>query len=237
MDIARKIERSHCTDKIDYSKIYCRNNSDKLVAISDTKTILVEPIWLRDDDVEGSFYRKYRLAHPSYQSIYLRLELWKRLQVASAKLPNNRKLIVRAGHRPVDVQNQVLNAVMEDYKIQHTEASSEEALNHARIYVSDPSIKLPPHCCGSAIDVDVLDVSKQSLVDFGTPVNEDSDVSHIYSPKITKVQAKNRHILLKSMLEAGFASYYAEWWHFSYGDQIWAWFYGHNSCLYGVVSA
>jgi D-alanyl-D-alanine dipeptidase len=32
---------------------------------------------------------------------------------------------------------------------------------------------------------------------------------------------------------AGFAQHPNEWWHFSHGDQLWAWRLGHPSAHYG----
>jgi D-alanyl-D-alanine dipeptidase len=124
---------------------------------------------------------------------------------------------------------------MNDYRKYHPKASEGEVLTHARMYVSDPAIKVPPHCCGAAVDIDLLDISTNQLVDFGSPVNEDAEISHLHYGGITKNQKENRQYLLSTMLKAGFSSYYAEWWHYSYGDQIWAWFYGRDMCLYDIV--
>jgi D-alanyl-D-alanine dipeptidase len=35
------------------------------------------------------------------------------------------------------------------------------------------------------------------------------------------------------MLEAGFAQHPNEWWHFSHGDQLWAWRTGQTQAIYG----
>jgi D-alanyl-D-alanine dipeptidase len=35
------------------------------------------------------------------------------------------------------------------------------------------------------------------------------------------------------MLEVGFAQHPNEWWHFSQGDQLWAWRTGHHQAIYG----
>jgi D-alanyl-D-alanine dipeptidase len=66
-------------------------------------------------------------------------------------------------------------------------------------------------------------------------MNENSAISYLHAGGITPLQAENRLLLLRTMLEAGFASYYAEWWHYSYGDEIWAWFYGKDDCLFGLI--
>ena len=42
-------------------------------------------------------------------------------------------------------------------------------------------------------------------------------------------------ILRKIMLEVGFAPYDGEWWHFSYGDREWAYYYKKYKYLYPQV--
>lgn len=103
------------------------------------------------------------------------------------------------------------------------------------MFVSDPEISLPPHVCGAAIDVEILDVSTGELLDFGSKMDDDDERSFLNYPNLTDKQKENRLTLLKAMLDAGFASCKTEWCHFSYGDQIWAWFYGKQNSLYSPV--
>lgn len=235
MNIKEKIERSKSRERIDYSKIGCLNEHDLLVKAKPSSKIIIEPIWTVAGDFEGGMYADYIADHPEYDAIYVRPELLKRLENAADSLSPQHKLIVRAGHRPIAVQKRLIRDVAQDYKAENPEVSDQEALHHARMYVSDPDEKLPPHCCGAAVDVDLLDVITGKVVDFGSPMNVDSDISHLHYDKITPLQRENRLMLLTVMLEAGFASYYAEWWHYSYGDEIWAWFYHKDACLYGLV--
>ena len=48
-------------------------------------------------------------------------------------------------------------------------------------------------------------------------------------------QRSNRGLLQDAMVAAGFAPFYGEWWHFSYGDREWAAFYYRPAALYGPV--
>lgn len=105
-------------------------------------------------------------------------------------------------------------------------------MEHARDFVSDPDTTLPPHVCGAAVDVDILDVGAGELLDFGSKINDDTEQSYLYYPNLTDEQKNNRLMLTTVMLDAGFASCTPEWWHFSYGDQIWAWFYGKENSLF-----
>jgi D-alanyl-D-alanine dipeptidase len=46
----------------------------------------------------------------------------------------------------------------------------------------------------------------------------------------------NRRLLHWVMTDEGFAGHPDEWWHFSYGDQLWAKLGGHPAALYGLSS-
>ncbi|WP_370276972.1 M15 family metallopeptidase [Pontibacterium sp.] len=45
----------------------------------------------------------------------------------------------------------------------------------------------------------------------------------------------HRQLLQDVMGRAGFVNYAEEWWHFSYGDQLWAYVTGNPVAIYGAV--
>lgn len=236
MKLTDLLERSKNRDKIDFSNITCANSSEPLIGVTSSRRLLVEPIWEKPiDDLEGPLYQEYIKDNPDYTSVYLRREVAKRLSEAAESLHAEFKLILRAGHRPLAVQNKLLRSLMDEYLEDNPEASTNQALEFARTFVSDPAIASPPHCCGSAVDVDMCNSATGQLIDFGCPVNTDSEIAFLHSDKISDNQYNNRLFLLKAMLGAGFASYYGEWWHYSYGSESWAHFYKKPSSLYGLV--
>lgn len=235
MNLQEKIEKSKSTERIDFSKYQSINKDDPLVKLITSDKLSVEPCWTLENDWEGKRYADYIAKHPEYDGVYVRPEVARRLEVAAASLNDKYKLVVRAGHRPIEVQKRILIECADDYKKDNPHVSDEEALAHAREYVSDPATTLPPHVCGAAVDVELIDGSTGELIDFGSKMNDDSDASSIYYPGLTQAQKDNRQILLQTMLDAGFASCKPEWWHFSYGDQVWAWFYGESESLYSPV--
>lgn len=209
---------------------------DRLVAIRDTNLLRIEPIWTFPiDEIEGPLYQQYILKNPGYKDIYVREPLSEMLAVAAMRMPKKYQLIIRAGHRPLAVQLKLLEMVKQKYRANNPDATGVQALEFARTYVSDPTIKLPPHCCGAAVDVDVKDTLTGELVDFGCPVNTDSDIAFLDSDEITQSQKINRNMLLDAMLSAGFAPFAHEWWHFSFGDAIWKDFYKKKNILYGLI--
>ena len=210
--------------------------NEPLVPIVSKGNILVEPIWDKPiDDFEGPLYQDYIADHPNYKHILVRSSVNQMLQKAAKNLPDSYQLVVRAGHRPIEVQYKLLEMVKYGYAKENPSASDYESLAFARQYVADPAIKLPPHCCGAAVDVDMYDTKTGKLVDFGCPMNTDGDIAHVYTDKINSEQASNREILRQAMLSADFAPHPNEWWHFSYGDKMWAKFYSKSAAIYGLV--
>ncbi len=91
---------------------------------------------------------------------------------------------------------------------------------------ADPT-KPPPHSTGGAIDVTLVDATGR-VVNMGSPIDELSPRSypnHFANSQNTLEQTYHaqRELLNQVMVEAGFMRHPGEWWHFCYGDQMWAW--------------
>lgn len=235
MNLEEGLQRSRNEESIDFSKFESINKQDPLVKMISTEKLLVAPNWTIPGDFEGGMYADYIVDHPEYDGIYVRSELLPRVELAAKSLPNPYQLVVRAGHRPSAVQRRLLKECAAEYKTDHPGVSDEEALEHARDFVSDPDLTLPPHVCGAAVDVEIRDISTGKYLDFGTALNDDNEKSFLYYPSLTEEQKANRLMLTKAMLGAGLASCMTEWWHFSYGDQLWAFFYGEKNSLYSPI--
>lgn len=85
----------------------------------------------------------------------------------------------------------------------------------------------PPHSTGGAVDVTLVDDAGK-IINMGSPIDEMSERSHpdYYAnsdrPEAQKYHA-HRQLLQDVMLKVGFQRNPREWWHFSIGDQMWAW--------------
>ena len=236
MNIQKLIDRSKKSFEEDPDKLACLHDGNPLVFVTSTPQLILEPIWeCSKDDIEGGLYSDYIAANPKYQGLMLGEEVAERLYKASRNLPSHLKLVLRAGHRPLEVQREELRLNILHFLSDNKNATSEEALKHARIFVDDPAIKLPSHCCGSAVDLEVFDENTNALLDFGCPINTSSVEAYLHTNILNAVQRNNRLTLLTAMLSAGFAPTFVEWWHFSYGDTVWAYFYDKPQSLYGIV--
>jgi zinc D-Ala-D-Ala dipeptidase len=140
-------------------------------------------------------------------------------------------------YRPVEVQQ-----YMVDYTFQQTVA--ERKLDLAKLSEAQidkiwqdvytiwaiPSFDLktpPPHSTGAAIDITLVD-ERGNLVDMGSPIDEMSDRSRpecFANDRDPMAQTYHHHrqLLCRIMTDVGFIRHPDEWWHFSIGDQLWAW--------------
>jgi D-alanyl-D-alanine dipeptidase len=179
----------------------------------------------------------------------LRQGVLERLWIAQAALQEKHpgwRIQIFDAYRPIAVQQ-----FMVDYTFQqvlHAEGLTEIELTEtqrqgilAKVYQFwalpslDPATP-PPHSTGAAVDVSLVDAAGQ-VVDMGSPIDEMSPRSYpdFYAtePEIEKEDWAqfhcNRQILKAAMTTAGFEQHPCEWWHFSYGDQLWAWLRGQKA--------
>ena len=85
----------------------------------------------------------------------------------------------------------------------------------------------PPHSTGAAVDLTIIN-NRQRTLDMGGKIDDVSPRSHPDYYAVSKTlqdQQYNRHrqLLNQVMIDSGFCRHPKEWWHFSLGDQMWAW--------------
>jgi D-alanyl-D-alanine dipeptidase len=106
---------------------------------------------------------------------------------------------------------------------------------------SDDPATPPPHSTGAAVDLTLADASGQALAMGGEidALGAISEPDHYAAwaegaSECEAAQWHRRRLLLRDCLaEAGFAQHPNEWWHYSHGDQLWAWCTGSGAARYG----
>jgi D-alanyl-D-alanine dipeptidase len=104
---------------------------------------------------------------------------------------------------------------------------------------SHDSATPPPHSTGAALDVTLVD-GMGVVVDMGSPIDECSERSrpnYFDDPAnpADRIFGERRQLLGQAMAAGGFAQHPNEWWHFSWGDQLWADRTGEPIAHYGGV--
>ncbi|MFM7674057.1 MAG: M15 family metallopeptidase [Synechococcus sp.] len=106
---------------------------------------------------------------------------------------------------------------------------------------SDDPATPPPHSTGGAVDLtlasaDGTPVEMGGAIDALEAVSEPDHYREAAGADPTGPAALwhgRRELQQQAMVAAGFAQHPNEWWHFSHGDQLWAWQRGEDSARYG----
>ena len=103
----------------------------------------------------------------------------------------------------------------------------------------------PPHSTGAAVDLTLADgsgtvVSMGSAIDAIGAVSEPDHYLEVAESALeisveepAREWHRRRCLLRQAMGAAGFAQHPNEWWHFSWGDQLWAWRQNQPQARYG----
>ncbi len=101
-----------------------------------------------------------------------------------------------------------------------------------------------PHATGAAVDLTVRWRGGDALW-MGSLFDDAAPIAHTARFEITNDDAlcfsdaearANRRLLYWLMRDAGFAANPSEWWHFSFGDQMWAKLTGAPYAIYGATA-
>jgi len=182
-------------------------------------------------------YESLGAPYKNKSPFYVRKSVLERLKQAVQKLETLKsgyKIKIFDAFRPVEVQKFMIEydkerIAQERFNKTFQSLQSKEQ-NEVRDFVQtfwspiSENIELnpPPHSTGAALDLTIVDENGIEL-DMGTKIDELSELSFShYFKGSDSIYQKNRELLVEVMTYAGFVQLPTEWWHFSYGDQIWA---------------
>ncbi|MBN3951121.1 MAG: D-alanyl-D-alanine dipeptidase [Nostoc sp. NMS7] len=185
-------------------------------------------------------YEKLGATYGDRSPYYLRQSVIENLIQAQSYLDSlhpNWRIQIFDAYRPIAVQQFMVNysfaqAVQERglTEVELSPKQQQEIWEAVYAIWAVPSLDEktpPPHSTGAAVDVTLIDDAGQ-IVNMGSPIDKMSERSHPdYYANSHHSQAQKYHahrqLLRDVMLKAGFQRNPREWWHFSIGDQMWAW--------------
>lgn len=142
-------------------------------------------------------------------------------------------LYVTYGYRSLEVQTKKF---LEQLNVTTKKYFPDPLLLYEEVhrFIAVPTIA--GHPTGGAIDVMIKDEETNKFLDFGS-VQYDYTTKdcYVFADHISAEAKKNRMLLRNLLIEFGFAPFDGEWWHFSYGDKEWAYYYKKDAALYNQV--
>ena len=146
------------------------------------------------------------------------------------------ELLIFDSWRPLAVQQ-----FMVDYSLALPGATGEAVAALWAPPSRDP-LTPPPHSTGAAVDLTLAWIGGEPLamggdIDELGPIAEPDHFCQANPDSAEGQWHQQRRWLAAAMGQAGFAQHPGEWWHFSIGDQLWAWRCGQRWARYGRVEA
>ncbi|GAC1462059.1 MAG: M15 family metallopeptidase [Chamaesiphon sp.] len=197
-------------------------------------------------------YKKLGAPYGERSPYYLRQTVLNGLITAQSELQVHHpgwRIQIFDAYRPVEVQQFMVDYTFdEQIRVQGLNSLASDAQRQAiwqqvhKIWAI-PSCELatpPPHSTGAAVDVTLVDETGQT-VDMGSAIDELSARSepNYYANATLPIKQEyhtHRQLLRDVMLLGGFRRHHGEWWHFSLGDQMWAWLCNQENPSYPVTA-
>jgi zinc D-Ala-D-Ala dipeptidase len=224
-----------------YYKVIIKENNEPLV-----------PIPLENFAVESPHpYEKLGANYNGLSPYFLRKTVVDYLIKAQEYLQiikPNWKIKIFDAYRPVEVQKFMVNYAFNDLiKSRNLNLASLTSIEleelWAQVYKmwalpSEDPLMPPPHSTGGAIDITLVNELGETI-DMGGAIDEIAEKSYpdyyINSSEGQKYH-QSRELLRMVMAKANFQRHPFEWWHFSYGDQLYVWQCSQHNINYPEVA-
>lgn len=196
------------------SKVKINENNEKLVEVDGNRFIF-------DELIEKPVY----LRETVYEKLCI-LENWLKEDGYKIKLFD--------AYRSLDKQKEFWKKTIEETKRENPELNEEEIIRKTTLKLANPTNGIGGHQTGGAIDITLVDKNDKEL-DMGSGYLEHIEQTKTYCKNLTDIQRKNREYLLEKMKKLDFVNFPTEWWHYCYGERMWAAYKGKKECFYGYV--
>jgi D-alanyl-D-alanine dipeptidase len=148
------------------------------------------------------------------------------------------RLAIVEAWRPPHIQRRMYLTAWLWWKERHPEwgdSQMKRIVNRFTAPVDNPRVP-PPHSTGGAVDLTIAD-AEGVLQDLSSPYEAFDPKSFPFAaPGLSHAARENRNRLAEALVTVGLTNYPSEFWHWSYGDQGWAYRGGHASALYGPTT-
>ncbi len=167
----------------------------------------------------------------------LRRRVAEDLAAAAARLPAGYVLGVVEGWRAPHIQRRMYQGVWKFFQEKHpdwSETKLRRVVNRYTAPYDSPRVP-PPHSTGGAVDLILLKPDGE-YHDHSTPYEQFNAAGFAFNaPGLSDEARRTRDVLAEALEPTVLTNYPSEYWHWSFGDQGWAYRGGHPAAVYGPV--
>lgn len=174
------------------------------------------------------------------QRCLVREEVFEMLLKAAKTLPCGYRFKILDAWRPFALQQELYTAysadIIKEFKLEGCSEEQRQGIISKFVSVPIDDHDTPPvHTTGGAVDLTIEDEGGKEL-EMGTGFDAFTDMTYtaFFEDGKNEIIRDNRRLLYQVMTDAGFTNLPSEWWHFDYGDRIWA-FYNKKPAIYRGV--
>lgn len=196
-----------------------------------------ENIYNRTDGWNAPYFKPFPGTEPG---VLVRESVFNLLKEVNRRLETlHLELYLLDGFRTIECQQAIYNWMYEHTQKNNPDASDDDIKAIISNYISsttnyDPkdSTTWTSHVTGGAIDVTLRSTATKQELYMGGVFDDPSEISfrdYYELPEIFQASSashhearRNRRLLFWVLIDAGFTSLPAEWWHFDFGDQLWS---------------
>jgi len=155
---------------------------------------------------------------------------------ASRSLPPDVRLGVIEGWRAPHIQRRMYLSVWQRFKEMHPDWSDAALRRVVNRFTAPLNPRVPPpHSTGGAVDVMLL-APDGTMLDHTSPYDlYDPHSAPFAALRLSDTARRTRDTLAAALLDAGLTNYPSEFWHWSYGDQGWAYRNSKPNAIYGAI--
>ena len=161
-----------------------------------------------------------------------------KLQHAADLLPNHLGIVVLDAWRSRAVQQAVQDEVGDVITATYPQLSIAEHQQLLSQFVAPVSPDfISPHLTGGSVDITLFERETGQWLDMGAEFDEPSarSYTHFYDNQPEHIACYNRRLLYSVMTQVGFTNLPTEWWHFDFGNPLWAHYSQQNHAIYGAA--
>jgi len=172
-----------------------------------------------------------------FQNYLLRQTVVEKLKKVNKQLQlinPNYSIQVQSGFRDMSKQIKMFKKQLSLISQKRFYQNSIDLYEKVHQYIAVPSVA--GHPTGGAVDLLIINTTTNKPIKFGSDYLDFNNPNIKYfSKSVDDESRKNRKLLRQLMTQNGFAPYDGEWWHFSYGDHEWAFYYKKPNAIYNQL--